>query len=41
LFVDFGGHLEEPKVRNCLRKVEEKTVFLKVLGSYPRGDEKP
>jgi chorismate mutase/prephenate dehydratase len=40
-FVDFGGHLEEPKVRNCLRKVEEKTVFLKVLGSYPRGDEKP
>jgi len=40
-FVDFRGHLEEPKVRNCLRKVEEKTVFLKVLGSYPRGEEKP
>jgi len=40
-FVDFGGHIEEPKVRNCLRKVEEKTVFLKALGSYPRGDEKP
>ena len=40
-FVDFGGHIEEPKVRNCLRKVEEKTVFLKVLGSYPWGDEKP
>lgn len=40
-FVDFGGHLEEPKVRNCLRKVAEKTMFLKVLGSYPRGDEKP
>jgi chorismate mutase/prephenate dehydratase len=40
-FVDFKGHLEEKKVRNCLRKVEEKTVFLKVLGSYPRGDENP
>jgi chorismate mutase/prephenate dehydratase len=39
-FVDFGGHLEDKKVHNCLGRVEEKTVFLKILGSYPRGDEK-
>ncbi len=38
-FADFGGHLQERKVGACLRKVEGKTVFLKVLGSYPRGDE--
>jgi chorismate mutase/prephenate dehydratase len=38
-FADFGGHLQDRKVRDCLRKVEGKTVFLKVLGSYPRGDD--
>jgi chorismate mutase/prephenate dehydratase len=38
-FADFGGHLQDKKVRDCLRKVEKKTVFLKVLGSYPKGDD--
>lgn len=38
-FADFGGHLQERKVSDCLRRVERNTVFLKVLGSYPRGDD--
>jgi chorismate mutase/prephenate dehydratase len=39
-FVDFAGHRDEKNVRDCLRRLEKKTVFLKVLGSYPRGEEK-
>jgi|ADurb_Ile_02_Slu_FD_contig_61_896002_length_2733_multi_2_in_0_out_0_3 chorismate mutase/prephenate dehydratase len=38
-FVDFAGHTDEKNARNCLRRLEKKTVFLKVLGSYPKGDE--
>ncbi|MCX5834290.1 MAG: prephenate dehydratase [Deltaproteobacteria bacterium] len=38
-FVDFAGHAAEKKVRNCLRRLEKKAVFLKVLGSYPKGNE--
>jgi prephenate dehydratase len=39
-FVDFAGHADEKNVRDCLRRLEKKTMFLKVLGSYPKGDEK-
>ena len=39
-FVDFAGHAAEKKVRDCLRRLEKKAVFLNVLGSYPRGDER-
>lgn len=38
-FVDFAGHFMEKRVRDCLRRLEKKTVFLKVIGSYPKGDE--
>ncbi len=36
-FVDFSGHREDEKIRKALKKVEEVSVFLKVLGSYPDG----
>jgi chorismate mutase/prephenate dehydratase len=34
-FVELDGHLSELRVRRALRKAEEHTVFLKVLGSWP------
>ncbi len=36
-FVDFEGHRQDPKVLNVLSELAKKTVFLKVLGSYPRN----
>lgn len=33
-FIDFEGSLEEPKVKKALASLKEKTIFLKVLGSY-------
>lgn len=34
-FIDFEGHVEDPKIRKVLDAVEDKVRFLKVLGSYP------
>jgi chorismate mutase/prephenate dehydratase len=34
-FVELDGHISEVRVRRALRKAEEHTVFLKVLGSWP------
>ncbi len=34
-FVELDGHIAEARVRRALRKAEEHTVFLKVLGSWP------
>jgi chorismate mutase/prephenate dehydratase len=34
-FVELDGHISEVRVRRALRKAEEQTVFLKVLGSWP------
>jgi chorismate mutase / prephenate dehydratase len=39
-FVDFVGHAEEEKTKNCLEGLECQTAFLKILGSYPSGVEK-
>ncbi len=36
-FLDFNGHREEPKIRKALKQLEERCVFVKVLGSYPYG----
>jgi chorismate mutase/prephenate dehydratase len=36
-FVDIEGHIEDPKVRATLDRVEEYCEGLKVLGSYPKG----
>ena len=38
-FVDFAGHIEGKKEKKCLSNMEKLTTFIKVLGSYSRGDE--
>jgi chorismate mutase/prephenate dehydratase len=35
IFVDFEGHRETPAVADALREMGERTLFLKILGSYP------
>jgi chorismate mutase/prephenate dehydratase len=35
MFVDFEGHRETPMVAAALSEAAERTVYLKVLGSYP------
>ena len=37
-FVDMEGHVEDKKVDEALKEMEKHCVFLKILGSYPRGD---
>jgi chorismate mutase/prephenate dehydratase len=37
-FVDFAGHQEDEKVKRCLKKIGKVTHFIKVMGSYPRGE---
>jgi len=38
-FADLAGHREEDPVRGCLQEMEGTTTFIKILGSYPRGEE--
>lgn len=38
-FIDFAGHMEEEKARKCLEDMGRVTTFIKVLGSYTRGNE--
>ncbi len=38
-FVDIIGHRQDRAVRNCLEELKDKTVFLKILGSYPKAKE--
>jgi len=40
-FADFAGHIAEEKTQECLRELRNRTASLKVLGSYPRGEELP
>ena len=35
MFVDFGGHRDTPAVAATLNEIGERTLFLKILGSYP------
>ncbi|HEV2193081.1 MAG TPA: prephenate dehydratase [Nitrosopumilaceae archaeon] len=37
-YVDFEGNLEDPHIQEMLEKIKQHTVFLKVLGSYPRAE---
>jgi prephenate dehydratase len=37
-FVDMIGHSSDKQVKSCLRELERKTTFLKILGSYPRSE---
>lgn len=36
-FVDFEGHSTNPKVKKCLKELEKRCNFVKILGSYPKG----
>ena len=40
-FVDFSGHADDPEIRKCMKTLKGKTNFLKILGSYPRGEKQP
>ena len=37
-FVDMLGHSKEKNIKKALEELEEKCKFLKVLGSYPKGE---
>jgi chorismate mutase / prephenate dehydratase len=39
-FVDMEGHFSTPGVQRALGELEKKCRFVKVLGSYPRGNKK-
>jgi prephenate dehydratase len=34
------GHRQDKGVKNCLAELKDKTVYLKILGSYPRTKDK-
>lgn len=36
-FVDFEGHQDDPDVKKMLGELKEKTLFFKILGSYPKA----
>ncbi len=37
-FVDLAGHDEDEKIVDCIKEMEKRATFIKVLGSYPRGN---
>lgn len=36
-YIDFMGHLEDPKVSRVMNELKKSTIFIKILGSYPYG----
>ncbi|MHA2147744.1 MAG: prephenate dehydratase [Candidatus Thorarchaeota archaeon] len=38
-YLDFEGHIDEPNCAKALEGLKAKSLFVKVLGSYPRGIE--
>ena len=39
-FLDFEGHLEDENIKHALQELEKETIFLKILGSYPKAATK-
>lgn len=37
-YVDFEGHQTDKNIQDTLEKIKKHTIFLKVLGSYPRAE---
>ncbi|NOZ82085.1 MAG: prephenate dehydratase [Candidatus Micrarchaeota archaeon] len=35
-YLDFEGHREDEKIKECISSLEKITAFLRILGSYPR-----
>jgi len=40
-YLDFEGHREDDAAREALQNVEKLSIFLKVLGSYPKAKRRP
>ncbi len=38
-YLDFEGHRQDPSIQEALARLEGTTLFLKVLGSYPRAEQ--
>lgn len=38
-YVDFEGHIDDTVCREAATELEQKTNFIKMLGSYPRADD--
>jgi chorismate mutase/prephenate dehydratase len=38
-YLDFEGHRQEEKCLEALRELEKSTVFVRILGSYPRASQ--
>ena len=36
-YMDFAGHRQEAAVAASLKKLEESSIFVKILGSYPKA----
>jgi chorismate mutase/prephenate dehydratase len=36
-YLDFEGHRQDNKIKETLKQLEDYTIFLKVLGSYPKA----
>ena len=36
-FIEFEGHLHDPAIAAIVTKLEEQSILLKPLGSYPRA----
>jgi chorismate mutase/prephenate dehydratase len=36
-FVDMIGHMRDKDVKACLKELKDKTIYLKILGSYPQA----
>ena len=34
-FIDFEGHIDEPKVQTVIEEVKNRSLAITVLGSYP------
>jgi Prephenate dehydratase len=37
-FLDFEGHIKEPRIKKALQTLEKKAVRMEILGSYPRSE---
>lgn len=38
-FVDIIGHMQDKALKSCLAELKDKTIYLKILGSYPRAKD--
>jgi chorismate mutase/prephenate dehydratase len=37
-FLDFEGHIKDPRIKKALQLLEKKAVRMEILGSYPRSE---